>query len=195
MIMSTTRATAVVLAGAALGFPAAAEARPTGPPQPVLLHPPSHLRAAAAAYRHADHLRGRALTLVRKLHHKRHHRRVRVREVRLRNRTASLDQLRHRVDALHEKLVARRSPEPPAAPAAASTASPTLEAIAQCESGGNPTTDTGNGFYGKYQFTLSTWQSVGGTGNPADAPEAEQDALAAKLYAAQGSAPWPVCGR
>jgi hypothetical protein len=73
--------------------------------------------------------------------------------------------------------------------------SATLTAIAQCESGGNPTTDTGNGFYGKYQFTLSTWQSVGGSGNPAQASEAEQDQRAAKLYAQQGSAPWPVCGR
>jgi hypothetical protein len=73
--------------------------------------------------------------------------------------------------------------------------SATLTAIAQCESGGNPATDTGNGFYGKYQFTLSTWQSVGGSGNPAQASEAEQDQRAAKLYAQQGPAPWPVCGR
>ena len=75
------------------------------------------------------------------------------------------------------------------------TASPTLEAIAACESGGNPRTDTGNGFYGKYQFTLSTWASVGGAGNPAAAPESEQDMRAAMLYAREGSSPWPVCGR
>ena len=54
-----------------------------------------------------------------------------------------------------------------AAAAQRASASPTLEAIAACESGGNPGTNTGNGFYGKYQFTLSTWQSVGGSGNPA----------------------------
>lgn len=71
----------------------------------------------------------------------------------------------------------------------------TLEAIAACESGGNPTTNTGNGFYGKYQFTLSTWQSVGGSGNPAAASEAEQNHRAALLYAREGAAPWPVCGR
>ena len=76
-----------------------------------------------------------------------------------------------------------------------SAASPTLEAIAACESGGNPATNTGNGFYGKYQFTLSTWQSVGGSGNPAAASEAEQNKRAAILYAREGASPWPVCGR
>ena len=78
---------------------------------------------------------------------------------------------------------------------ATSTASPQLEAIAACESGGNPATNTGNGFYGKYQFTQETWQSVGGTGNPAAASEAEQDRRAARLYAQSGSSPWPVCGQ
>jgi hypothetical protein len=75
------------------------------------------------------------------------------------------------------------------------SASPTLEAIAACESGGNPSTDTGNGFYGKFQFTIETWRSVGGTGNPAAASEAEQNRRAAMLYASAGASPWPVCGR
>ena len=79
--------------------------------------------------------------------------------------------------------------------AAAGAAPPHLEAIAACESGGDPSANTGNGFYGKYQFTQSTWESVGGTGNPAAASEAEQDARAAQLYAQQGSSPWPVCGQ
>jgi hypothetical protein len=82
----------------------------------------------------------------------------------------------------------RRKPDAP-------TASPALEAIAACESGGSPATNTGNGFYGKYQFTLQTWQSVGGTGNPAAASEAEQNLRAAMLYAREGASPWPVCGR
>lgn len=77
----------------------------------------------------------------------------------------------------------------------ASSASPQLEAIAACESGGNPATDTGNGFYGKYQFTLATWQAVGGSGNPAQASEAEQDRRAATLMAQAGPGQWPVCGR
>ena len=78
---------------------------------------------------------------------------------------------------------------------AGSTAPAPLQAIAACESGGDPSTNTGNGFYGKYQFTQSTWQSVGGTGNPAAASEAEQDRRAAMLYAQAGSTPWPVCGQ
>ncbi|MEP6954516.1 MAG: transglycosylase family protein [Solirubrobacteraceae bacterium] len=73
-------------------------------------------------------------------------------------------------------------------------ASPQLEAIAACESGGNPSTNTGNGFYGKYQFTQATWAAVGGSGNPAAASEAEQDSRAAKLLATAGSGHWPVCG-
>ena len=72
---------------------------------------------------------------------------------------------------------------------------PHLEAIAACESGGNPSTDTGNGFYGKYQFDLQTWAAVGGSGNPAQASEAEQDRRAAILYEQSGPSPWPVCGQ
>lgn len=75
------------------------------------------------------------------------------------------------------------------------TAGPVLEGIASCESGGNPSTNTGNGFYGKYQFDLGTWGSVGGSGLPSNASESEQDRRAAMLYAQRGAAPWPVCGR
>ncbi len=78
---------------------------------------------------------------------------------------------------------------------AGSTAPPVLQAIAACESGGNPSTNTGNGFYGKYQFTQATWAAVGGSGNPAAASEAEQDRRAAQLYAQAGPGQWPVCGR
>jgi hypothetical protein len=71
----------------------------------------------------------------------------------------------------------------------------TLEAIASCESGGDPTIVSSDGSYrGKYQFDFGTWESVGGSGDPAAAPEAEQDYRAALLYAQSGSSPWPVCG-
>ena len=77
-----------------------------------------------------------------------------------------------------------------------STASPHLQAIAACESGGDPSAVGGGGAYrGKYQFDQGTWASVGGSGDPAAAPEAEQDKRAAMLYARAGAAPWPVCGR
>lgn len=75
------------------------------------------------------------------------------------------------------------------------SASPQLQAIAACESGGNPGAVGGGGqFRGKYQFDYGTWQSVGGTGDPAAAPEAEQDKRAAMLLAKSGTNPWPVCG-
>ena len=90
---------------------------------------------------------------------------------------------------------AASSGQAPAAPGANTTAPPHLKAIAACESGGNYSTNTGNGFYGAYQFTQETWESVGGTGNPAAASPAEQDRRAAMLYAQAGSSPWPVCGQ
>lgn len=71
----------------------------------------------------------------------------------------------------------------------------TLESIAACESGGDPTAVSSDGTYrGKYQFHTSTWEAVGGSGDPAAAPEAEQDYRAALLYTQSGSSPWPVCG-
>ena len=71
----------------------------------------------------------------------------------------------------------------------------TLEAIGACESGGDPAVVSSDGSYrGKYQFDYGTWESVGGSGDPAAAPEAEQDYRAALLYAQSGSSPWPVCG-
>jgi hypothetical protein len=71
----------------------------------------------------------------------------------------------------------------------------TLESIAACESGGDPAVVSSDGSYrGKYQFDYGTWESVGGSGDPAAAPEAEQDYRAALLYSRSGSSPWPVCG-
>jgi hypothetical protein len=75
------------------------------------------------------------------------------------------------------------------------TAGGTLSSIAQCESGGDPTRVDSSGIYrGKYQFDQQTWESVGGVGDPASAPEAEQDARAQALLNQSGSSPWPVCG-
>ena len=67
-------------------------------------------------------------------------------------------------------------------------------ALADCESGGNPSTNTGNGFYGMYQFDLQTWQSVGGSGYPHQNSAAEQTYRAQILYSQRGDSPWPVCG-
>jgi soluble lytic murein transglycosylase-like protein len=86
---------------------------------------------------------------------------------------------------------AQREPEFGLAPGVSQS---TLEAIAACESGGDPTAVNAAGYYGKYQFDMGTWASVGGSGNPAEAPEAEQDYRASLLYSRAGSSPWPVCG-
>ncbi len=73
--------------------------------------------------------------------------------------------------------------------------SPLLQAIANCESHDNPRAIGGGGaFRGKYQFDYGTWASVGGHGDPAAAPEAEQDMRAQMLLDRAGTAPWPVCG-
>jgi Transglycosylase-like domain len=71
-----------------------------------------------------------------------------------------------------------------------------LQAIAQCESGGDPTAIGGGGLYrGKYQFSVATWQAVGGKGDPAAASEAEQDRRAIVLYNTSGPGQWPVCSQ
>jgi peptidoglycan hydrolase-like protein with peptidoglycan-binding domain len=70
-----------------------------------------------------------------------------------------------------------------------------LGAVRACESGGNYSTNTGNGFYGAYQFDQQTWSGLGYSGSPSSASPATQDAAAQKLYSQRGTSPWPVCGR
>ena len=65
--------------------------------------------------------------------------------------------------------------------------------LRMCESSGNYATNTGNGYYGAYQFNLATWQGLGYTGLPSNAAPAVQDAAAQKLYNARGWQPWPAC--
>ncbi|MGH3550819.1 MAG: transglycosylase family protein [Pseudonocardiaceae bacterium] len=69
------------------------------------------------------------------------------------------------------------------------------DAVAACESGGNWATNTGNGFYGGLQYTLSTWHANGGVGNPASATREQQISVAQRVLATQGIGAWPVCGR
>jgi hypothetical protein len=76
----------------------------------------------------------------------------------------------------------------------AGDSSSVLDRIAECESGGDPTAISSGGTYrGKYQFSRATWRGVGGTGDPAEASEAEQDRRAAMLLETQGPSAWPVC--
>jgi len=71
-----------------------------------------------------------------------------------------------------------------------------LNQVAECESHNNPRSIGGGGtFRGLLQFMQSTWESVGGKGDPAQAPREEQLRRGAILMARSGSSPWPVCGR
>lgn len=67
-------------------------------------------------------------------------------------------------------------------------------ALARCESGGNPRAVNPAGYYGLYQFSLSTWHAMGGSGNPIDNSSAEQTYRAQLLYKRAGVGQWPHCG-
>ncbi|PUB22275.1 uncharacterized protein YabE (DUF348 family) [Promicromonospora sp. AC04] len=96
-------------------------------------------------------------------------------------------------------------PEPePAAPEQAEEPEPAPEtgsvvtggvwaSLAECESGGDPTTNTGNGYYGLYQFSQPTWEAMGGSGLPSDASAAEQTMRAQALQQQSGWGQWPGC--
>ncbi|MGZ6644727.1 MAG: transglycosylase family protein [Solirubrobacteraceae bacterium] len=172
---------------AVTGAPAAAALAaggPTSTPSPLAPHSPI---ASALAKRQAEH---EVLRLAR-------------RKARLTHRDVSRGYV-HRVQAwsparlrrerrsLRADIRAlRRTGGAPDVPVPA-----VLQSIAACESGGNPRAVGGGAtFRGKYQFDYGTWARVGGSGDPAAAPEAEQDRRAAMLYARAGSSPWPVCGR
>jgi nucleoid-associated protein YgaU len=79
-----------------------------------------------------------------------------------------------------------------AAPANAASIS-TWDRVAQCESSGNWHINTGNGYYGGLQFSLSTWRGYGGSGMPQNASKSEQIRIAEKVLAGQGWGAWPVC--
>ncbi|GAB3393713.1 LysM peptidoglycan-binding domain-containing protein [Amycolatopsis echigonensis] len=83
----------------------------------------------------------------------------------------------------------------PFAIAATPASATNWDAIAQCESGGNWNTNTGNGFYGGLQFTQSTWKAYGGTGSPQGASREQQIAVAERVMQGQGPGAWPVCSK
>jgi len=107
------------------------------------------------------------------------------------------------------------TPAPAPAPAAATTSAPSSgssavspsslpsaggvnwAAIAACESGGNWSANTGNGFYGGLQFSQGTWDAYGGgqyAASANQASEGQQIAVAERVLAGQGIGAWPVCG-
>ena len=68
------------------------------------------------------------------------------------------------------------------------------DAVAQCESGGNWSTNSGNGAYGGLQFKQATWSANGGVGSPASASRADQIRVAENVLRTQGLGAWPKCG-
>lgn len=112
-----------------------------------------------------------------------------------------------RIPTADEELTPRELPAPsvtqivPAQATAARTAVVTAtvsgdsawDALAACESGGNWAINTGNGYYGGLQFSLSSWRGVGGSGLPSEASREEQIARAEMLKARQGWGAWPAC--
>ena len=105
------------------------------------------------------------------------------------------NELREEARAAKDAAEKRAAEKREQAQFAAVAVPPHLEAIAMCESGGDPAAVSADGMYhGKYQFSVATWAAVGGAGLPSQAPEAEQDMRAAMLYAQSGPGQWPVCG-
>ena len=100
------------------------------------------------------------------------------------------------------QAVATPRPQPPQPTAAPKRSRPPVsgdgvwDRLAQCESGGNWSINTGNGYYGGLQFSLGTWQQYGGSSyaaRPDLASREEQIAVAVRLRAARGYWPWPAC--
>lgn len=95
------------------------------------------------------------------------------------------------------RLTTSASPTQPTpqrpAPAQPSTSTTNWDKLAQCESSGNWSINTGNGYYGGLQFSRQTWRAYGGTGMPHQKPKAEQIRIAEKVLRSQGPGAWPHC--
>jgi uncharacterized protein YabE (DUF348 family) len=92
-----------------------------------------------------------------------------------------------------ERVGTKPAPAPTVSYASGNTV---WDKIAQCESGGNWATNTGNGYYGGLQFSLGTWQAYGGSGLPSNASRLTQIAIATKIRNASGGyGAWPACSQ
>ncbi len=101
---------------------------------------------------------------------------------------------RRAADLLVRQLLAADLRHPRAALPEAQAGGPWL-ALRMCESGGNYREDTGNGYFGAYQFAPTTWWWLGYTGYPDNAQPAVQDRAARQLEARVGWSAWPVCSQ
>jgi soluble lytic murein transglycosylase-like protein len=166
---------------AAAAEPVADEVLPQSPQADVLDGPGERLHASIEADRQLDRMREA---------HRRLASQATAVGVEAGDPPQDIDELKKEIDALRERIDHAASSN-----SVAGVPRSTLESIASCESGGDPTAVSSDGTYrGKYQFDRSTWASVGGSGDPAAAPEVEQDYRAALLYQRSGASAWPVCG-
>ncbi|MGA8370757.1 MAG: transglycosylase family protein [Acidimicrobiales bacterium] len=105
---------------------------------------------------------------------------------------AQAQQAAQQQQAAQAQQVAQQQQAAQLAPAASSSGDD-FARLRQCESGGNYGDNTGNGYYGAYQFSQSAWQGLGYSGLPSDASPAQQDQAAQQLHAESGWSPWPSC--
>jgi hypothetical protein len=101
-------------------------------------------------------------------------------------------------EKVKRKAVARIVAVGPHSVAGGSAAKLNWSGLANCESHGNPKAVNSAGYYGLYQFSMSSWASVGGKGKPSDATAAEQTYRAQLLYNrvnGRWQGQWPVCGK
>jgi hypothetical protein len=111
-------------------------------------------------------------------------------------RADAADRIAEKQQVIQEKKLAERKERARFGDLPGTVTLATLNAIGDCESGGDPEIVSSSGlYYGKYQFSPGTWKSVGGKGLPSEASESEQDYRAALLYERSGPGQWPVCGQ
>jgi hypothetical protein len=108
-------------------------------------------------------------------------------------RLAAEEEAARQEAARAERARAEAAAAPAAAPAVSTGSA--WDALAACESGGNWHINTGNGYYGGLQFSLSSWRGVGGTGYPHEASRETQIAMGERLRASGGWGHWPACAR
>lgn len=193
MRLRTLGAVCATCATAASTSTAAAQAPTTTPPPGAdpAVRPPGDLHSAAKRQ-----LIDRHLHLARKLGHLRSDPLTRAERSRKRAALHGFTLAELRASTRRSARDVRRAREHRFGGAPNVPIPPVLEQIARCESHGDPRAVSAGGTYrGKYQFSFSTWASVGGDGDPAAASETEQDRRAAILYRSGGPGHWPVCGR
>jgi hypothetical protein len=104
-----------------------------------------------------------------------------------------------RLDQLALERASRDAAAPRPGPVQAAAPAPVGDDVwarlRKCEAGGNYTRNSGNGYYGAYQFSAGTWRSLGYPGLPHQAPPEMQDEAAKKLQVRGGWGQWPACSR